>query len=317
MITQDNFAPTSEELQQLVAFFRKHYGKPCYSLVADVNLPITPTTSRIGGLPYWDFSRAYPVNDQGETLRFLCQFNLAQLPDNSEGLKLLPHKGLLQFFLGRDDTYGCTYEVDNPGCKVVYWSELAAADEGLTMDGLRARLAENGVNEDEASNLSLGDDDYWPVESECAIKFVAGVDYPHIGDDCAYYQALEKALKEVFDYTIPNRDIGFEIMFDILEDNFKFSSLLKQDLQLSEEDAKVVFGALLGHPDFTQCNPLEGEGAEYESRFDIMLLRLDDTRASTDFEMMWGDCGIADFFMGSKALAQRDFSDIYYTWDCC
>lgn len=315
MLTQDNFVLTPEELQQLVGFFKKNYGKPCYTLVADVKQNITPLTSRIGGLPYWDFAKAYPTDEQGEVLRFLCQINLEQLPDNSEGLKLLPRKGLLQFFTGRDDVYGCTYEPDNSGCKVVYFPEIAPADAKLTMDGLRLRLAENGLNEDEVSNLFLGDDDYWALEGECAIKLVPGTDFPHIGDDEFFLKAVSDGLKEVFNFTFNDKYKAFDIIYEKLEDEYEFSKLLKANLQLSEDDEELDFGSLLGYPDFTQCNPLED--GSYGERFDTLLLRLDDVEAEPNFHMMWGDCGIANFFMGSKALAKRDFSDIFYTWDCC
>jgi uncharacterized protein YwqG len=32
--------------------------------------------------------------------------------------------------------------------------------------------------------------------------------------------------------------------------------------------------------------------------------------------MQWGDMGVANFFINSEKLKQKDFSDILYTWDC-
>ena len=32
---------------------------------------------------------------------------------------------------------------------------------------------------------------------------------------------------------------------------------------------------------------------------------------------MWGDSGVANFFIDSEDLEKRDFSKVFYTWDCC
>ena len=36
-----------------------------------------------------------------------------------------------------------------------------------------------------------------------------------------------------------------------------------------------------------------------------------------DAEIMWGDSGVANFFIQEKDLAAEDFSDVLYNWDCC
>ena len=53
----------------------------------------------------------------------------------------------------------------------------------------------------------------------------------------------------------------------------------------------------------------------------------DDPRARTDLELlfqlvssdglMWGDAGVGNFFITDADLAARDFSRVYYSWDCC
>jgi uncharacterized protein YwqG len=32
---------------------------------------------------------------------------------------------------------------------------------------------------------------------------------------------------------------------------------------------------------------------------------------------MWGDSGVAQFFMHEDDLRRRDFSKVRYNWDCC
>ena len=34
------------------------------------------------------------------------------------------------------------------------------------------------------------------------------------------------------------------------------------------------------------------------------------------FEIIWGDCGVANFFINSEALLKKDFSKVIYNWDC-
>lgn len=31
---------------------------------------------------------------------------------------------------------------------------------------------------------------------------------------------------------------------------------------------------------------------------------------------MWGDMGVANFFIRREDLLRRDFSRVWYTWDC-
>ena len=33
--------------------------------------------------------------------------------------------------------------------------------------------------------------------------------------------------------------------------------------------------------------------------------------------VMWGDVGVANFFIKKEDLERMDFSDVFYTWDCC
>ena len=37
----------------------------------------------------------------------------------------------------------------------------------------------------------------------------------------------------------------------------------------------------------------------------------------SDDGILWGDAGVGNFFIDLEKLKQRDFSDVFYTWDCC
>lgn len=59
-----------------------------------------------------------------------------------------------------------------------------------------------------------------------------------------------------------------------------------------------------GYPAFTQEDP-RSDG------MDELLLQLD-----SDDAMMWGDSGVANFFISPEDLKRRDFSRVAYHWDC-
>jgi uncharacterized protein YwqG len=59
-----------------------------------------------------------------------------------------------------------------------------------------------------------------------------------------------------------------------------------------------------GYPFFTQTDPRSGGDLE-------LLLQLD-----SDEEMMWGDAGVANFFISPADLSRADFSHVVYNWDC-
>jgi uncharacterized protein YwqG len=70
-----------------------------------------PWESKLGGCPYLEDLKEYPLDKQGKPMIFLAQINLSDLIE----LKNMPQRGLLQFFIHNDDCYGY-----NGHCKVKY-----------------------------------------------------------------------------------------------------------------------------------------------------------------------------------------------------
>lgn len=68
-----------------------------------------------------------------------------------------------------------------------------------------------------------------------------------------------------------------------------------------------------GYPAFTQEDP---RYIAKEDDHDILLLQID-TDDIGEREIMWGDSGVANFFISRENLKQRNFQDVIYTWDCC
>ena len=65
-----------------------------------------------------------------------------------------------------------------------------------------------------------------------------------------------------------------------------------------------------GYPSFTQEDPRSYN--EPGAIGDFNLLTVDTTDG-----IMWGDSGVAQFFMHEDDLRRRDFSKVRYNWDCC
>ena len=70
-----------------------------------------PATSQLGGRPWWPAGRAYPADTNGNPLALLVQVNF----DDTPVLEGFPDRGLLQIFIGTDDTYGANFDMPKPG----------------------------------------------------------------------------------------------------------------------------------------------------------------------------------------------------------
>lgn len=96
----------------------------------------------------------------------------------------------------------------------------------------------------------------------------------------------------------------------------KFENRFVDDYQeLPEEVYYENIGHKVGgYPYFTQSDPRNDEMLEY---YDFLLFQLDTDSIGEEDVVMWGDCGVGNFFINSEKLKNQDFSDVLYNWDCC
>jgi uncharacterized protein YwqG len=64
-----------------------------------------------------------------------------------------------------------------------------------------------------------------------------------------------------------------------------------------------------GYAYFTQADPRGCSMGEFN---DVLLLQID-----TDKQIAWGDSGVANLFINPEALANKQFDQAYFHWDCC
>jgi uncharacterized protein YwqG len=188
-----------------------------------------------------------------------------------------PRSGLLQFFIQSTDFYG------------------ANIDDGLTVESLSKQRYFKVVH---WPNLSAEHDvlparagDMLPLRTHKSfgMKFNQATETLSLGDfrsdqlfgKITYWEALEA-------YAAKN-GVDPQLLWNLLDDN--------------DVDAQHKLG---GYPFFTQSDPRED--AHYELLFQL------DTDDAVD--MMWGDVGVANFFIRPEDLKRGDFSQVAYNWDC-
>ena len=69
-----------------------------------------------------------------------------------------------------------------------------------------------------------------------------------------------------------------------------------------------MYGA--GWATFTQEDPRDSD-SKLELLFQL------DNEVDKGVQVMFGDGGVANFFITREDLAQRNFHKVMYTWDCC
>lgn len=110
--------------------------------------------------------------------------------------------------------------------------------------------------------------------------------------------------------------IGLGDYHAVREGLFNLDNLLKQHPSIEGEledfanyNFQPIGHKLGGYAYFTQGDPREHKPEIQEY---ILLFQMD----SVD-DIMWGDAGVANFFIHPNDLAAKDFSRVFYTWDCC
>lgn len=103
-----------------------------------------------------------------------------------------------------------------------------------------------------------------------------------------------------------NKHFGTDIKFvTLIDDEFNDKStwdIICDKLVESVESWGTRIG---GYPNFTQSDPRK------HGDYDALLLQID-----SEAGIMWGDCGIANIFIDTEKLKKKDFSDVFFTWDC-
>lgn len=249
--------------------------------------------SKFGGLPYLPKDREVPKNKENEQLTLLAQINIDELPENN----IYPMKeGILQFWILNDDILGLDYDTHlGDGYKIIYYKEI---DKSVTEEEV---LEKYKPYKDE--------DSYFPIEEEFSLSFKLTDGYFSDSND-DFREIVDREMKKFYD---ENKEKYSDILKIYDKENqlnyWEIWDILEEDKEIGER----LFGAghkIGGFPDFTQSDIRE------VGNYEILLLQIDSVGTEKN-EIMWGDCGIANFFIREKDLKELNFDKAIYNWDCC
>lgn len=226
--------------------------------------------NRIGGPAWLPEGEAWPLDSEGKRMTFLAQVDFAKLPP----LPDYPTRGVLQFFIGRDDLYGANFDHPEHSDFRVIWRE--------TLEG--PGRFEYGT----PGKYEL--DDFSPLYAKAVKQGVA----LEPSEAFAHAPSLDSWLLE--------RDHA-ELFDD--EQGAKAYDWIGQ----KEDEAWGGHFRVGGHPEFTQSD--WRFRPEYQD-VDRVLLQL----WTDDENLMWGDSGQGQFMIRREDLLKRDFSKVFYQWDC-
>lgn len=251
----------------------------------------SPFESNFGGTPYYPKGFEYPfvkslTNPNIQVpMTLLAQINFEEVPR----LENFPEKGILQIFISPDDDL-CGANFDKPteqeNYKIFY----------------HADIDKNPENQQKAPKIRdyISDyDDYcFPVSVPLKLSFEPAEGYVSTSN----YRFDELFLK------LYNEETGsdYEDTLDLPDEIF--SKLIDE---LSDEGHRMG-----GYPFFTQSDPRE-YNEEYKD-YNTLLLQIDsETGDDGEDWILWGDCGVANFFIKPEDLKNCKFDDVLYNWDCC
>ena len=254
-----------------------------YRLVLNEEREASITGSKIGGKPYWPTDKDFPTDERGNKMMLLMQINCAEA-----GLKApLPEMGMLQWFISinPERMYGCqgNYNEDGSGFAVVY-HDKATDDSTLPDVPTHATVEEM----------------FTPVKREMALDVVKEETVMGVNDG-RFNRLFFDIVKEI---------TGVEHT-----DKMWYQYLSNEDCLYFEQHLgmKRPRHQMLGYPVFSQ------EDARRDiATHDTLLFQLDSQFSDVDRKelVMWGDMGSGFIFVNHEDLAARDFTRLYYCWDC-
>lgn len=274
---------TLEDINIVIEEIKKNNSRECINIIIEENNSLNLTDSKFGGLPYISTDADTPKDSNDNQLALLAQINCSDLPENT----LYPKDGLLQFWISRNDDFG----LDNKKDYCVKYIENI--ENNITKESIltKYKLLDEENNEE-----------YSPFNKKntsFALKFEKGIS-TITSTDFLFEDIALKTIHELF----PDENI--EDLYDDLERDV-FNTLFKA--------FKGVDHAIGAYPTFTQWDP---RNPEEKDAYGITLLQVEShwDNDSNSSGIMWGDSGVANFFINKEKLEHLNFEDVLFNWDC-
>ena len=274
---------TLEDINIVIEEIKKNNSRECINIIIEENNSLNLTDSKFGGLPYISTDADTPKDSNGNQLALLAQINCSDLPENT----LYPKEGLLQFWISRNDDFG----LDNKKDYCVKY--IKNIENNITKESIlnKYKLLDE-ENSEEYSPFNKKNTSF-TLKFEKGISTITSTDF--LFEDIAL-----KTIHELF----PDENI--EDLYDDLERDV-FNTLFKA--------FNGVDHAIGAYPTFTQWDP---RNPEEKDVYGITLLQVEShwDNDSNSSGIMWGDSGVANFFINKEKLEHLNFEDVLFNWDC-
>ena len=204
---------------------------------------------------------------------------LAQINFEKESLmEPLPNKGLLQFFISKEKDY------DFEEYKVIYHENI---DYSITINDIEEMNLPNSVNKIDGCYPT-------PIYGEFALSFEKEKSLMAPNDNRLKKIVIDSMKK------LPNKYDN-----NVLEDKL---DLFNDYLYDSHDEIKYRKSRMLGYHFFIQSDERPDDY--------ILLLQIDSEYDNKNINIMWGDCGICNFFIKKEDLKNLNFENVVFYWDC-
>lgn len=241
----------------------------------------TPFESSFGGTPYLPNGFKYPYASGKIPMRLLAQINFEEVPH----LENFPEKGILQIFINpmdENDIYGANF--DNP-TKQTNYKIFYHAD-----------VDKDPAHQQKMPSFDKLEEDSMPVFAPLKLEFKLADGFLGVEND-----GFDEAFLELY-----RKETGLNV---------------KEIFDLAEYEVDKVYDALTtdghkigGSPFFTQSDPREYD--EKLKPYSTLLLQIDSEMRYGKDLILWGDSGVANFFIKPEDLKKCKFNDVLYNWDC-
>ena len=284
---------THEEAARILAKLKEMYSLPTVRIKVSVaEKPLAPAQSKFGGFPYWTKNEDFPRDEDGKPLYLLAQINFAEVPL----LPDYPARGLLQIFVRGDDLWGLNMKSEDLAQKNwrIVWREDFDETAAMTESELRSIGVKCASDENQISG-----EEPLPFQKEFSLAFTKTETC--VNPNCDDFSDKVRSAAQALGLRVFGGG-AYAALDWFAEDDYN---------AFCEDGAKHQIG---GYPDFTQSD-MRREGDLLLFQMDSEFLT-DENGNQTGNEILWGDMGIANFFIRAEDLQRRDFSRVLYNWDC-
>lgn len=288
---------TKEKIDNFIQILKKEKVKEFIKIKTKKakNLPLT--VSKFGWLPFLEKNSEIPKTEDGKQLFLLAQINCEELPEND----IYPKKWILQFWILQDQYFWLDYDnfIANDRKRVIYISDL-----------------ENWFSESEVKKIykPFEEKDYYWMFSNSNDEFSLTFEKKNEAISYSDYNFEEMAVEKWNKYFPENEikefyDLDFEI--NIWWEDIEVWEYIYDNLEIDEINHKIWW-----YPYFTQEDPRWYH--KNLQKYDTLLLQIDSqfNEKTKNWEIIWWDAWVANFFISKENLEKLDFSEVLYSRDC-